>query len=69
MGKDKISRCIKMAMIKAGITNDELAKVLSKTRATIQAYRRGDCGSIPKLTDVAEACGMTYEEMMKLADK
>lgn len=68
MGKDKISRCIQMAMIKAGFKNVDLEEKLDKSKQTIQSYRRGDCGNIVKLTEVAEACGMTYEEMMRLAD-
>ena len=68
MKTDQIGACIRMAMAKNQMSNRELAVKLGKTRQTIHSYTRGHCQNINTLADIAEACGITYEKMMKLAD-
>jgi len=57
-----------MAMAKNKLSNRDLAIKLGKTRQTAHSYTQGKCKNIETLADIAEACGITYETMMKLAD-
>ncbi|GEM_PF-6706320 len=68
MSDSKIKKCIKMAMIRGDISSPELAKALNVSEDTVVNYRAGKTDSIKKLTRIATACGMNYEDMMKLAD-
>lgn len=66
MNQEKIAICIRMAMARKGFTVTALAKVLGRSRTTVSEYAKGNCTDIRKLADIAEACGMTYEEMVAL---
>lgn len=68
MNRETISKCVKMAMIRKGIDSPGLAEALKVTEATIANYRAGKVADLGKLSNCAEACGMTFAEMMKLAD-
>jgi len=68
MNQDKLSICIKMAMLKADLSVADAADKLDKTEATVFNYRAGKVKDIVKLSEFAKLCGMTFEEMMKLAD-
>lgn len=69
MTKAKIGHCIRIAMALADIKPPELAKKLGASVQTISSYRAGRCPNIAKLNEVAEACDMTYDQMMALSDK
>jgi DNA-binding Xre family transcriptional regulator len=64
----QIGACVRMAMAKNQMSKRELAIKLGKTRQTTHSYSQGKCKNIETLADIAEACGLTYEKMMKLAD-
>tara|TARA_R110000751_G_scaffold106418_1_gene202444 strand:+ start:129 stop:335 length:207 start_codon:yes stop_codon:yes gene_type:complete len=68
MKDEQIGACIRMAMAKTQMSNKDLAARLGKTRQTAHSYSQGRCKNIDVLNDVAEACGMSYDQMMKLAD-
>lgn len=63
-----IGKCVQMAMVKAGINNPEMAKALKVTEPTVSNYRSGKVTNIAKLSTCAEICGMTFDEMMRLAE-
>ena len=66
MTEEHIGACIRMAMSQKELRSTQLAEILSKSVVTINTYRQGKCPSVIVLTAIAEACGMTFEEMMKL---
>lgn len=68
MNEQKIGACIRMAMAKVGFGRNDLSKIMGKSGPTITSYTQGKCKNIDILTKIAEACGMSYEEMMKLPD-
>ena len=68
MNEDQIGACVRMAMAKNQMSNRELAIKLGKTRQTAHSYTQGKCKNIETLADIADACGLTYEKMMALAD-
>ena len=68
MNRDKLSKCIKIAMTKKGVNYDEMAEILDVATSTIANYRAGKVVDILKLTAFAKACDMTFDDLMKLAD-
>jgi len=68
MEEAKIGACIRMAMAKTQMTNTQLAAKLGKTRQSAHSYTQGKCKNIDTLGEIAEACGMTYDQMMGLAE-
>lgn len=68
MKEEQIGSCVRMAMAKNQLSTKELSILLGKTRQTAHSYTQGKCKNIETLADIAEACGITYETMMKLAD-
>jgi transcriptional regulator with XRE-family HTH domain len=68
MKREKLSKCIKIAMMKKGVSQGEMAKLIGVGLSSIANYRAGRVMNILKLTALAEACDMTFDELMKLAD-
>ena len=68
MNQANLSKCVKMAMTKKGIDTLDMSKKLSVGESTVANYRAGKVRDIQKLSDFAEACDMTFNELMALAD-
>lgn len=68
MKREKLGKCVKMAMLKANVSVLDASAKLGKTEATIFNYRAGKVKDIDKLSEFAGLCGMSFEEMMRLAD-
>ena len=68
MSKERIGKCIKMAMSKKGISSNELSQVLGVSKTTISSYRAGNNDSLATLHKIAKACDMEFCEMLRLAD-
>lgn len=68
MNDEQMGACIRMAMAKNKLSNKDLAIALGKTRQTAHLYSQGKTRNIDTLEKIAEACGITYGQMMKLAD-
>lgn len=69
MNEEKIGACVRMAMAKNGYGRNDLCKIMDKSGPTITSYTQGKCKNIDILTDIAKACGMTFDEMMSLDAK
>jgi len=67
MIKSKMGKCIQLAMTKAGISGEALAKTLGVTPTTVSRWRK-ECGDLDTLELVADQCGYTIDELIKLAD-
>ena len=68
VNQQKIATCIRMAMAKADLNKNALAEKMGIARNTAASYANGNCTDVTRLTEIAEACGMTFEKMMSLAN-
>lgn len=68
MTEEQIGRCVRIAMAAADLNIQGLADAIGVSRPTASGYTKGKYDSPSKLTVVAKACGMTYEEMMKAGE-
>ena len=67
MTEEEIGKSVRLAMAHKGISGKDLAKAMDVVPLTISKWRQGRCKDIIILTQLAEACDMTFSEMMALA--
>jgi transcriptional regulator with XRE-family HTH domain len=66
MNEAIISHCIKIALAISGLTPADLAEKLGVSRQTAFQYQNGKCLKVNKLSDVAAACDLTYDQLVNL---
>ena len=67
MSEEEISHCVRIGLAMADMTPQDLATVLCISNATAYSYTQGKIPTIKKLSEVAAALAINYEDFLKLS--